>query len=70
MCIRDRPGTVLVSGEVAGLWRPNKKGNRLLINVEPLGKLTTSAKDELAAEADRIAPFRGAETGAVRTATL
>jgi len=64
------PGIVLVSGEVGGLWRPTKKGKELLITVEPLGKLTTSAKDELAAEAQRIAPFRGAETGEVRTASL
>ena len=48
------PGVVLVSGEVGGLWRPSKKGKRLLITIEPLGKLTTSAKNEIAAEADRI----------------
>lgn len=57
------PGTVLAFGEVAGLWRPTKKGKRLVITVEPLGRLTTSAADELAAEAERIAPVRGADTG-------
>jgi hypothetical protein len=41
-----------------------------VVTVEPLGKLTSSTTDELAAEADRIAPFRGAETGELRTATL
>ena len=64
------PGTVLISGAVGGLWRPVKKGKKLLVTVEPLGELTRSAKDELAAEAERIAPFRGADTGEVRTATL
>lgn len=64
------PGTVLVSGEVAGLWRAAKKGKRLLVAVEPLGDLATAAKDELAAEAARIAPFRGADTGELRLATL
>ena len=64
------PGTVLVSGEVGGLWRSAKKGKKLLVTVEPLGELTASAKDELAAEAERIAPFRGAETAELRTATL
>jgi hypothetical protein len=64
------PGTVLVSGEVAGLWRSAKRGKRLLVTVEPLDKLTTSAKDELAAEAERIAPFRGADAGELRLATL
>jgi hypothetical protein len=59
------PGTVLVDGEVRGLWRPAKKGRNLVVTVEPLGKLTSSATDELAAEAERIAPFRGAETGSL-----
>ena len=39
------PGTVLVSGEVGGLWRPTKKGKNLLITVDPLGKLSKAAKD-------------------------
>ncbi|MQA75365.1 MAG: hypothetical protein GEU88_13650 [Solirubrobacterales bacterium] len=64
------PGTVLVSGEIGGLWRPTKKGKKLLITVEPFGKLTTSAREKLAAEAERIAPFRGAETSQLQTATL
>jgi Winged helix DNA-binding domain len=62
------PGTVLVSGEVAGLWRPAKKGKRLIVTVEPLGDLSAAIKDELAAEAERIAPFRGAETGELKLA--
>jgi len=64
------PGTVLVTGNVAALWRPSKKGKKLLVTVEPLGKLTASAEDELGAEAERIAPFRGAETADLRLATL
>jgi hypothetical protein len=64
------PGIVLVDGDVVGLWRPTKKGKRLLITVEPLGELTTSANARLAAEAERIAPFRGAEIAELRTATL
>jgi len=64
------PGTALVAGAVAGLWRSARKGRKLLVTVEPLRRLTTSAKDELAAEAERIAPFRGAETAQLRIATL
>ncbi len=64
------PGTVLVRGDVGGLWRPTKKGKKLVITVEPFDELTAAAKDELAAEAERIAPFRGAETAELRTATL
>jgi Winged helix DNA-binding domain len=64
------PGTVLVSGEVAGLWRPAKKGKRLQVTVEPLGDLAPAAKDELAGEAERIAPFRGADAAELRLAAL
>ncbi|HEV2786559.1 MAG TPA: crosslink repair DNA glycosylase YcaQ family protein [Solirubrobacteraceae bacterium] len=64
------PGTVLVAGEVAALWRPTRKGRKLLVTAEPLGDLTAAAKEELAAEAARIAPFRGAEAGALRVAAV
>jgi hypothetical protein len=60
------PGTVLAGGEVAGVWRAAKKGRKLVVTVEPLDELAASARDELAAEAARIAPFRGAETGELR----
>lgn len=56
------PGIVLVDGRVAGLWRPAKKGRKLLVTVEPLGRLGKGARDAIAAEADRLAPYRGAET--------
>ena len=64
------PGTVLVHGEVAGLWRSSKKSGKLLVTVEPLGKLSRTAKDELAAEAERIAPFRGAGSAELRSGTI
>jgi hypothetical protein len=62
------PGRVLVAGEVAGLWRPAKKGRKLVITVDPLGKLTAAATDELAGEIERLAPFRGADRGDLRLA--
>jgi hypothetical protein len=64
------PGTVLVDGEIAGLWRAAKKGKKLLVTVETLRELTSSEREELAAEAEHIAPFRGAGTGELRTGTL
>jgi Winged helix DNA-binding domain len=64
------PGTVLVDGEVNGMWRSAKKGRKLLVTVEPIGKLKAAAKEELAAEAERIAPFRGADTGETKIGTL
>lgn len=64
------PGTLLVGGEIGGLWRATKTGKKLLVTVEPLGALATAVRDELAAETDRIAPFRGAEAAELRTGTL
>jgi Winged helix DNA-binding domain len=62
------PGTVLVNGELAGLWRPARKGTKLTVTVDPIGTLTAAAKEELAVEAERIAPFRGAAAGDVQIA--
>jgi hypothetical protein len=56
------PGMALVDGEVAGLWRPRKKGKRLVVELEPLRTLTKAERDALADEAARLAPFRAAET--------
>ena len=64
------PGTVLVGGDVGGLWRSAKKGARLVVTVEPLAALAPSQHDELAAEAERIARFRQAERTELRIATL
>lgn len=64
------PGTVLAGGQVRGLWRAAKKGGKLVVTVEPLGRLTASARDALATEAERVAPLRGAQTGELRTGTL
>jgi Winged helix DNA-binding domain len=63
------PGTVLADGDLAGLWRPAKKGRKLLVTVKPLGKLTAAIRDELAAEAERLAPFRGADTAELQIET-
>ena len=64
------PGTVLVRGEVAGMWRAKKQGKKLRVTVEALGKLSEAAQDELAAEAERIAPFRGAESAELRLGAI
>lgn len=54
------PGAVLVDGALAGFWRPAKKGRRLVVTVEPLDPAARRAADGLAAEAERLAPLRGA----------
>lgn len=62
------PGMVLADGEVAALWRPRKKGKVLVVEVEPLRELKRAEEEALAMEAERLAPFRGAERAAVATA--
>lgn len=64
------PGTVLSGSEVAGLWRAAKKGRKLVVTVEALGTLTKTVKEQLAAEAERLAPFRGASSGELKLAAL
>ena len=54
-----------MDGDVAGLWRPAKKGKRLVVNVEPLTKAARKAGDAIAAEAQVLAPHRGAKTGEI-----
>jgi hypothetical protein len=57
------PGVLLVDGDVAGLWRPERKGKRLVVNVEPLTKAARRA--DIEAEAQVLAPHRGASTASV-----
>jgi winged helix DNA-binding protein len=59
------PGAVLVDGEIAGLWRPAKKGKRLVVTVEPLTSAARGAGAAIAAEAEIVAPHRGCATAEV-----
>jgi len=59
------PGVLLVDGVIAGLWRPAKKGKRLVVTVEPVSPAARSAADAVAAEAEVIAPHRGCERSEV-----
>jgi hypothetical protein len=59
------PGAVLVDGVLAGLWRPTKKGKRLVITVEPLTKAARGAREAIEAEAAIVAPHRGCATAEV-----
>jgi hypothetical protein len=54
-------GMVLAGGALAGTWRPAKQGKRLVVTVDAPGV----AEDALVAEAERLAPFRGAESSAI-----
>lgn len=59
------PGVVLSAGEVVGLWRPKKQGARLTLTVEPLQELSAAQREEIAAEAERIAAVRDVQRVAV-----
>jgi len=56
------PGAVLAGGRLAGLWRVRAKGRRAELTVEPLGPLP---REELEAEAQRLAVLKGAAAATV-----
>ncbi|MFE6996199.1 winged helix DNA-binding domain-containing protein [Microbacterium sp. NPDC057659] len=56
------PGALLVDGEIAGVWRPRKKGRMLTITVSPFAALTDRMQRLLQAEAEQVALLRGAAT--------
>ena len=59
------PGVVLVDGQLAGLWRPEKKGKRLVVNIEPITPAARRAADGAEAEASVVAAHRGCETAEI-----
>ncbi len=62
------PGALLVDGALAGMWRPEKNGRRLVVGVEPFGPAARRHERAVAAEAELAAPHRGCETAEVRWA--
>ncbi|MFC7404955.1 winged helix DNA-binding domain-containing protein [Georgenia alba] len=54
------PGTVLVDGEIVGMWRPRKSGSKLHLRFAMFGSLTKRARSGIEAEAESIATLRGA----------
>jgi hypothetical protein len=50
---------VLVGGRMEGVWKHERKGNRLVVAIEPFGKLPRWARAQLEAEAERLARFLG-----------
>ena len=58
-------GMVLADGSIAGLWRPAKKGRRLVVTVEALDPGLRERAGALTEEAERLAPFRGAQGAAL-----
>jgi hypothetical protein len=52
---------VLVNGRMDGVWKHERKGRRLVVTVEPFGKLPKWARSEVEVEAERVAAFLGGE---------
>jgi uncharacterized protein YcaQ len=50
---------VLVSGRMVGVWKHERKGRRLTVEVERFARLPSWARSELEVEADRLAAFLG-----------
>ncbi len=48
---------LLVNGRMVGVWRHTRKGRRLLVELEPFGRLPAWARAQLEAEAERLAGF-------------
>ena len=52
---------ILVNGRMAGVWRHERKGVRLVVELEPFGRLPRWARGQLDDEANRLAGFLGLE---------
>jgi hypothetical protein len=48
---------VLVNGQVAGTWRHERKGGRLIVEVEPFTPLPVWSRRQIEEEAQRLATF-------------
>ncbi|HZC14994.1 MAG TPA: winged helix DNA-binding domain-containing protein [Thermoleophilaceae bacterium] len=52
---------LLVNGRMDGVWRHERKGARLIVEIEPFGKLPAWARKQAGAEAGRLAEHLGAD---------
>ncbi|MEX2422295.1 MAG: crosslink repair DNA glycosylase YcaQ family protein [Actinomycetota bacterium] len=50
---------LLVNGRMDGVWKYEKKGNRVLVTIEPFATVSRQVKVGAEAEAERIAAFLG-----------
>ncbi|MGY1755164.1 DNA glycosylase AlkZ-like family protein [Blastococcus sp. SYSU D01042] len=54
-----RPGGVLSGGELVGSWRARKAGKHLDLSVTTYGAVPPQLREDVGAEAERLAAFRG-----------
>ena len=50
---------LLVDGQLAGVWRHERKGKRLLVGIEPFARVAATARRAAEEEAERLAAFLG-----------
>lgn len=63
--VLGRPGAVFVDGEVVGTWRPKSAGKKLSVLVTEFGPLPRPVRQQVEAEAARVAAVRGLQLGSV-----
>ncbi len=60
-----RPGAVFVDGEIAGTWRPKAAGKKLTVVLDLFSPQSAAVREQIDAEAERVAAVRGLELKAV-----
>lgn len=55
------PGVVIANGRAAGVWRSQKKGRRLNVEVELFEALSPGMRSEIEAEVAGLAPFKNCD---------
>jgi Winged helix DNA-binding domain len=53
--------SVLVNGRIEGVWRHERRGGRLAVEIEPFGKLPAWARRQAEREAQRLREFLGGQ---------
>lgn len=52
---------LLVNGKMVGVWKHERKGQRLMVTLDPFGRLPAWARKQLESEAERLAGFLGGD---------
>jgi len=52
---------ILIDGAIAGVWSHKLQGKKLLVEIEPFGKLSRKARAGIEREAEGLARFFGGE---------
>jgi len=59
---------VAVDGDVVASWRPRTASRKLVVLVDPWRRLSSTTRSAIAAEAERLASFRGVTLAGVEFA--